>query len=67
MLFNLLNYIGYNYEKEQRKAISGTHDISHAIYATEAYSFLGAKTTVIYCKQQDIIDVWNDLIEDAKA
>lgn len=84
MLFNLLNYIGYNYEKEQRKAISGTHDISHAIYATKAdilltmdyrfaqkckavYSFLGAKTTVIYCKQQDIIDVWNDLIEDAKA
>lgn len=79
ILFNVLNYVGYHYEKEQRKAISGTHDISHAIYATKAdvlltmdyrfaqkckavYSFLGAKTTVIYCKPQNIIAVWNNLI-----
>lgn len=36
MLFYVLNNVGYNYEKEPRKAISGTHDISHAIYATKA-------------------------------
>ena len=44
-----------------------TMDYRFAQKCKAVYSFLGAKTTVIYCKQQDIIDVWNDLIEDAKA
>lgn len=36
VLFRVLNYSGYCAEKEERTSISGTHDVSHAIYATKA-------------------------------
>lgn len=36
ILFRLLNYVGYNAEKSERTAISGTHDVSHCIYGTKA-------------------------------
>lgn len=36
ILFRVLNYSGYNAEKGERTSISGTHDVSHAIYATKA-------------------------------
>lgn len=36
ILFRILNQNGYNAEKSLGKTISGTHDISHAIYATAA-------------------------------
>jgi len=36
ILFRVLNYCGYNAEKMEKTAISGTHDVSHAIYATAA-------------------------------
>lgn len=69
ILFRVLNYCGYNAEKN---AISSTHDVSHAIYATAAdylfttdthfalkcqavYSFLGVKTKIIHCSVPDII------------
>lgn len=69
ILFRVLNYCGYNAEKN---AISSTHDVSHATYATAAdylfttdthfalkcqavYSFLGVKTKIIHCSVPDII------------
>ena len=36
ILFRVLNYCGYNAEKKEKTAISDTHDVSHAIYATAA-------------------------------
>lgn len=33
-LMRVLNYCGYNAEKTKRTAISGTHDVTHCIYAT---------------------------------
>lgn len=36
ILFRILNYNGYNAEKKYVTSISGTHDVSHAIYATKA-------------------------------
>ena len=39
ILFFILNLCGYNSDKEEKKVISGTHDISHAIYATAADKF----------------------------
>lgn len=34
ILFRILNQNGYNSDKQLNTAISGTHDVSHAIYAT---------------------------------
>lgn len=36
ILFRILNQNGYNAEKKLDTTISGTHDVSHAIYATAA-------------------------------
>lgn len=36
ILFRILSQNGYNADKSENTAISGTHDITHAIYATEA-------------------------------
>lgn len=36
ILFRILNYCGYNADKSERTNISGTHDVTHAIYATKA-------------------------------
>lgn len=36
ILFRILNYWGYCAEKSERTTVSGTHDVSHAIYATIA-------------------------------
>lgn len=36
ILFRVLNYSGYNSEKKEKTAISGTHDVTHAIYATKS-------------------------------
>lgn len=35
-LFRILNYSGYYADKDKRTSVSGTHDVSHAIYATKA-------------------------------
>lgn len=34
ILFRVLNYMGYCSEKKVKTSISGTHDVTHAIYAT---------------------------------
>lgn len=39
LLFRILSLSGYNTDKSESKAISGTHDVSHAIYATETAKF----------------------------
>lgn len=39
ILFRVLALCGYNADKSETTAISGTHDVSHAIYATEATKF----------------------------
>lgn len=36
ILFRILNFSGYCSEKSEQKSISGTHDVSHAIYATRS-------------------------------
>lgn len=36
ILFRVLNFCGYNAEKKEKTSISATHDVTHAIYATEA-------------------------------
>lgn len=36
ILFRMLNIYGYNAEKKEDTTISGIHDVSHAIYATQA-------------------------------
>lgn len=40
ILFRILNHSGYYAEKSERTSVSGTHDVSHAIYATKANSFI---------------------------
>lgn len=40
ILFRILNHWGYNSEKSEDKSISGTHDVTHAIYATVAKFFI---------------------------
>ena len=40
ILFRILNMHGYSAEKSERTSISGTHDVSHAIYATKANYFI---------------------------
>ena len=39
ILFTILNLCGYNADKEEKKVVSGIHDVSHAIYATAADKF----------------------------
>lgn len=39
ILFRILSFYGYNTDKHESKAISGTHDVTHAIYATETDKF----------------------------
>ena len=39
ILFSILNFCGYNADKEEKKVVSGIHDVSHAIYATAADKF----------------------------
>lgn len=39
VLFRVLSLCGYNSDKSESKAISGTHDVTHAIYATETNKF----------------------------
>lgn len=34
VLFRVLNFCGYNAEKKEKTSISSTHDVTHAIYAT---------------------------------
>lgn len=82
-LFRILNYSGYNAEKSEKTTISGTHDVSHSIYATKAdyflstdrrfvkkcqavYHFLGLNKSVIYCRQEEIIDEINKLLARLK-
>ena len=36
ILFRILNFSGYYAEKSEKTTISGTHDVSHSIYATKA-------------------------------
>lgn len=36
VLFRMLNFSGYYAEKSEKTSISGTHDVSHSIYATKA-------------------------------
>lgn len=36
ILFRILNHNGYYRDKNEKTSISGTHDVSHAIYATKA-------------------------------
>lgn len=36
ILFRVLNFCGYNAEKKEKTSISATHDVTHAIYATNA-------------------------------
>ncbi|EIF6158371.1 hypothetical protein LFJ63_002918 [Clostridium perfringens] len=36
VLFRILNHYGYNADKSEHTSISGTHDVTHAIYATIA-------------------------------
>lgn len=36
ILFRILNYCGYNADKSEWTSISGTHDVTHGIYATKA-------------------------------
>lgn len=77
ILFRVLNYFGYWSEKE-KKAVSGTHDVSHAIYGSiskylitadkrfakkceAVYAFLGIGTKVIFCKQENYIEMINNL------
>lgn len=36
LLFRMLNFSGYYAEKSEKTSISGTHDVSHSIYATRA-------------------------------
>lgn len=51
ILFRILNYCGYNAEKKEKTAISGTHDVSHAIYATAAdYFFTTDKHFALKCE-----------------
>jgi len=51
ILFRVLNYCGYNAEKKEKTAISGTHDVSHAIYATAAdYLFTTDKHFALKCE-----------------
>lgn len=40
ILFRILNNYGYYAEKTEKTAISSTHDITHAIYATKADYFI---------------------------
>ena len=75
-LFNILNGCGYGREKNLHKTISGTHDITHAIYATKAEYLLTTdinfqmKCSAVYkyinCKTQCILlhvtDIMNELI-----
>lgn len=78
VLFRVLNYCGYYADKKPETAISGIHDVSHAIYATKAdvfvttdnrfaqrcmavYSFLGIKTKVIACKEEEILNTIKNL------
>lgn len=79
-LFRVLNYSGYYAEKSERTSISGTHDVTHAIYATKSdallstdlrfakkcqavYKFLGVGTFVMACKQNEIVDIINNMDE----
>lgn len=39
ILFYILSLCGYNADKEEKKCVSGIHDVSHAIYATAADKF----------------------------
>ena len=41
-MFRILNQNGYYSEKKVKTSISGTHDVSHAIYATVARWLLTA-------------------------
>ena len=51
VLFRILNYCGYNAEKKEKTAISGTHDVSHAIYATAAdYLFTSDRHFAFKCE-----------------
>ena len=51
ILFRILNYCGYNAEKKEKTAISGTHNVSHAIYATAAdYFFTTDKHFALKCE-----------------
>lgn len=40
ILFRILNYNGYYRDQKLKTSISGTHDVSHAIYATKANWFI---------------------------
>lgn len=40
ILFRILNYSGYCAEKNVHTSISGTHDVSHAIYATKTAALI---------------------------
>lgn len=40
ILFRILNHNGYYRDKKVETSISGTHDVSHAIYATKANWFI---------------------------
>lgn len=79
VLFRILNYSGYNAEKKEATSISGTHDVSHAIYSTHTewlvtldkrfakkctavFNYIGANTTVINCKREEIINTIESLI-----
>lgn len=42
ILFRILNFSGYHSEKDKHTSISGTHDVSHAIYATKANILISA-------------------------
>lgn len=42
ILFRMLNFYGYYTDKSASKAVSGTHDITHAIYATASDYFCTA-------------------------
>lgn len=40
ILFRILNHNGYYRDQKEKTSISGTHDVSHAIYATKANWFI---------------------------
>lgn len=82
ILFRILNFAGYCSEKSEQTSISGTHDVSHAIYATKAdflvtmdrrfakkckavYNFLGVRTSVIFCKQNEVVNVLENIVTES--
>ena len=82
ILFRILNYSGYFAEKSEQTSISGTHDVSHAIYATKAdvllttdlrfakkckatYEFLGVKTKVVFCAQNEVMNFLKNISEES--